>query len=191
MDLGHFQRPTNAETIVPREPQEGMGRTGRDSFLQGAGTCWLDEGSTVSVWPPPGVGVPSWGLLATLSILMARRTALHKETERVEGSHPVTRSWRQPGSAFCSCHTSWAGSWGCGGVAMQSCAELSSWVSLGWSPGCPASISVKPLPSDACSGGTWCCQPRDLQLRFCRLGGAHAGHWLQAPRQDGLRVWQG
>lgn len=34
---------------------------------------------------PPGVGVPSWGLLASLSILMAGRTALHKETERGRG----------------------------------------------------------------------------------------------------------
>lgn len=56
MDLGHVQRPTNTETIVPCEPQEGMGCTGRDSFLQGAGTCWLDEGSAVSVWPPPRGG---------------------------------------------------------------------------------------------------------------------------------------
>ena len=56
LDLGHVQRPTDAETIVPRKPWEGMGCTGRDSFLQGTGTCWLDEGSAVSVWPPPRGG---------------------------------------------------------------------------------------------------------------------------------------
>ena len=140
---------------------------------------------------PPGVGVPTWGPLAALSILMEGSTALHKGTGSVEEGHPVTRSWRRPGSAFCLCHTLWEGCWGCWGPAVQSCAELSSWLSLGWSPGCPASSWVKPLPSHACSGGTWCCQPRDLQLCFCRLGGAHAGHWLQTSCQDGLRVWQG
>lgn len=69
---------------------------------------------------PQGWGCPTWGLLAALSILMEGRTALHKGTGSVEGCHPVTRSWKWLGSAFCLCHMPWAGCWGCWGLVVQS-----------------------------------------------------------------------
>lgn len=71
----------------------------------------------------------------------------------------------------------------------QSC-EL--WANVvGQSPGYSESSWAQPLLSISCSGGSQRHRPRALQLHLRWLGGAHPGYRLQAPGQDGLRVWQG
>lgn len=61
---------------------------------------------------------------------------------------------------------------------------LSSWLALARAQVFPVQPGQS-LPV-SCSGGTQRHRPRRLQLCLRRLGGAHAGHRLQAARQDGL-----
>lgn len=119
MDLGHVQRPTDIEAVVPRKPRGG------DGIQEGTASCrargpvsWMKDRLSVSSLPRGGV--PTWGLLAALSALMEGRTALHKGTGSVEEVPSCDRVVKWLSSAFCLCHMPWAGCWGCWGLVVQS-----------------------------------------------------------------------